>query len=77
MKLKFMFQKLMRHSKIVQWFGEGRLVRHPNGRYELIGGTRADFTAAKEWISLFGHEIILPPPTNLRRPPLTIRNQCV
>ena len=74
MKLKFTFLKLVRHGKIIQWFGEARLVRHPNGRYELIGGTRADFTAAKEWISLFGHEIVLQPPANLRRPMLETRN---
>jgi len=74
MKLKCLLQKLVRHSRIIQWFGQARLVRHPNGRYELIGGTRADLTAAKEWISLFGHEIVLQPPTNARRPLLENRN---
>ena len=68
MKLKFMLQKFINTGRIIQWFGEARLVRYANGRYELVGGTRADFTAAKEWVSLFGHEIILNRPTNARRP---------
>ena len=74
MKLKFMFQKIIRHGRIIQSFGEARLVRHANGRHELIGGTRADLTAAKEWISLFGHEIVLQPPANVRRTLLETRN---
>jgi hypothetical protein len=43
----------------VQQFGEARLVRHQNGRHELIGGSASDHTAAKEWVSLFAHEIVL------------------
>ena len=68
MKLKFIIQKLINPGRIIQWFGQSRLVRHSNGRYELIGGTRADFIAAKEWISLFAHEIVLSRPVNARHP---------
>jgi len=67
MKLKSLVQKLFHPTRIIQSFGPARLVRHANGRHELIGGTRADFAAAHEWISLFGHEIVLAPPTNARR----------
>ena len=37
-------------------FGDARLVRKLNGDYQLFGGTDADRTAAKQWISLFMHE---------------------
>ena len=43
----------------VAWFGAARLVRLENGRHELQGGTPLDRTNAREWISLFGHEILL------------------
>ena len=67
MKIKFMLKKLIGGDRNIQRFGQARLVQCSDGRYELIGGTRADFTAAKEWISLFGHEIVLSRPANLRR----------
>lgn len=45
-------------------FGRARLVlvrngaTDPTGRHELIGGTAADRVAAREWCSLFAHEVI-------------------
>ena len=45
-------------SKVIQRFGDAKLVRHRNGQHELIGGTNADRTAAFEWVSLFAHEIV-------------------
>ena len=65
MKLKFL--KFGNTGRTIQSFGQARLVRHVNGQHELIGGTRSDFIAAKEWISLFGHEIVLSHPANTRR----------
>ena len=67
MKLNFIFRKLVSAERIVQWFGEARLVQRADGRHELIGGTRADLAAAREWISLFGHDIVLSKPENTRR----------
>ncbi len=37
-------------------FGKARLVRHPHGKYELQGGSRADRIEAREWVSLFMHQ---------------------
>jgi hypothetical protein len=68
MKLKSLVQKCLHPTRLIQSFGPARLVRHANGRYELIGGSRAEFAAAHEWISLFGHEIVLTPPADLRHP---------
>ena len=39
-------------------FGGARIVRHLDGRFELIGGTPADHAAAREWCSLFLHEAL-------------------
>lgn len=47
------------NTKTVQRFGQAKLVRHRNGRHELIGGSAADRAMAKEWISLFAHEIVI------------------
>jgi hypothetical protein len=45
-------------GQIVRHFGEARLVKFSRGKYELIGGNAGDLTAAKEWVSLFAHEIV-------------------
>lgn len=35
-----------------------RLVRHLNGRHELIGGTPDDLVAVREWCSMFAHDLV-------------------
>ena len=55
MKLKNLIPK---RKQVVRQFGQARLVKLPNGRHELIGGTDQDRTAALEWASLFAHEIV-------------------
>jgi hypothetical protein len=44
--------------KIINHFGNALLVRRTDGKHDLIGGSDSDYTAAKEWVSLFAHEII-------------------
>jgi hypothetical protein len=39
-------------------FGTARLVKKPDGRHELIGGTADDHAAAREWCSMFAHEVV-------------------
>jgi hypothetical protein len=50
------------NGRIIQKFGEARLVRHPDGKHELIGGSTADAAEANEWVSLFAHEIVFSRP---------------
>jgi hypothetical protein len=50
------------NSRIIQKFGAAKLVRHADGKHELIGGTTADVAEAKEWVSLFAHEIVFSRP---------------
>ncbi len=51
-------------AQIIATFGDAQLVKNIDGRYKLRGGSTADYTAAKEWVSLFLHEAVvsLPPP---------------
>ena len=45
--------------QIIATFGTARLVRNLNGRHELIGGTADDHAEAREWCSVFAHEIVI------------------
>jgi len=45
-------------GRVIQEFGGAKLVRRPNGKHELVGGSMADLMAANEWVSLFAHEIV-------------------
>ena len=37
-------------------FGAARLVKHLDGKIQLLGGTPDDRRAAREWCSMFLHE---------------------
>ena len=58
MKITNIGKRIVNKAKIICRFGSAWLIRRANGRHELIGGTDNDFTAAKEWASLFAHEIV-------------------
>ena len=47
----------VRHALVAR-FGPARLVRKPDGRHELIGGTEDHRATAREWCSLFAPEIV-------------------
>ena len=60
--------KLNRHTwfptnetELIARFGAARLVRYLDGRHELIGGSPDDLTAAREWCSLFAHDLVFSP----------------
>ena len=57
MKLKNIIPQRYR-SQIVRLFGEAKLICRSNGQHELIGGTADDHAAAREWCSLFAHEVV-------------------
>lgn len=44
--------------QFVAAFGTARLVKKSDGNHELIGGTADDRAAAREWCSLFAHEVV-------------------
>ena len=52
--------------RLIATFGHARLVRLPEGGYELLGGSAADCVAAREWCSLFAPEIVFSVPRRIR-----------
>jgi hypothetical protein len=59
MKLKQFITAITLRNETVARFGTARLVREPRGRFQLVGGTTEDRSAAREWASLFLHEAVL------------------
>ena len=49
-------------GKIVNRFGNALLIKRSDGKHELVGGSDRDYTEAKEWVSLFAHEIVFSRP---------------
>jgi hypothetical protein len=47
---------MMDKVETITRFGAARLVKTNSGKIELIGGSRDDRRAAREWCSLFLHE---------------------
>ena len=62
MKINTIGKRIVNTAKVINRFGNAWLIRRTNGRHELIGGTAGDFTAAKEWASLFAHDIVFSRP---------------
>lgn len=48
---------IIKPAKTINRFGNARLIRGENGEYALVGGSDGDYTEAKEWVSLFAHDI--------------------
>jgi hypothetical protein len=49
---------IIKTKSIINRFGNAWLVRGSNGKTALVGGTTNDFTEAKEWVSLFAHDVV-------------------
>jgi hypothetical protein len=45
-----------REAEVIAFFGQARLIRTVDFKYELRGGSHDDRIAAREWISLFFHD---------------------
>ena len=59
MKIKTIYGQIIKpRQKLIAAFGQARLVRCRDGKYELIGGLPEDLAQAREWISLFLHEAV-------------------
>jgi hypothetical protein len=55
MKLRHLFPEL----NVIATFGNARLVRNCEGKFELMGGSKDERAQAEEWISLFMHEAVI------------------
>ena len=52
--------RIMLHTRrVVALFGQARLMREGDGRFQLEGGNRHDRLAAIEWSSMFLPEAVL------------------
>jgi hypothetical protein len=58
MKLK-LFPGFRERTEVVLIFGGAQLLRHPDGKMELRGGSKDDRFHVKEWISIFMHEAVI------------------
>jgi hypothetical protein len=56
MRFKNYFPELSRNeAEVIATFGQAKLVKTLDFKYELRGGSHDDRLAAREWISLFFH----------------------
>jgi hypothetical protein len=60
MKLKTHDETQARGHEVIAQFGQADLIKQPNGTWQLKGGSEEDRLSAREWISLFMHEAVLP-----------------
>jgi hypothetical protein len=58
MRFRNPFAALKDEGRVIAIFGQARLLKHLDGKYELCGGSKEDRQAVREWISLFCHEIV-------------------
>jgi hypothetical protein len=58
MKARHICTNIINALKIINHFGNALLVKRADGKHELVGGSDGDYTDAKEWVSLFAHEIV-------------------
>jgi len=63
-----LIHRLNKHDtgRVIRKFGEARLLKHANGKHELIGGSAADIADAHDWVSLFAHEVVITRPGSRR-----------
>ena len=60
MKTSLLLNSIRKHQgEVIAGWGDARLIRHPDGHHQLVGGTAADQAAARQWITLFAPDIVL------------------
>ncbi len=58
MNIKNFCHSLLHHGRIIHRFGNAWLIQIAGRKFKLVGGSDEDLTAAKEWTSLFAHDIV-------------------
>jgi hypothetical protein len=59
MKHKTFFPWFNDQGEVIASFGDAQLVRYLDGKCELRCGSKEDRLAAREWISMFWHEMVV------------------
>jgi len=60
MKLRNPIHLFSDEGEVLAQFGQAALIRKTDGKWQLRGGSRADRLTAREWISLFKHDVVVP-----------------
>ena len=56
---RFFSQVAKTEGEVVVEFGEAKLIKTVDGKFELRGGSKDDLIAAREWISLFMNDKVI------------------
>ncbi len=59
MKIRNYLPLFQDNGEVIAGFGQARLLKFMDGKYELRGGSKDDRTAAHEWISMFFHDVVV------------------
>ena len=59
MKNGHLFSEQADTGEVIALFGDAKLVKTIDSKYELRGGSKGDRIAAQEWVSMFMHEMVL------------------
>ena len=59
MKLRNFLMEFKDDGEVIASFGQAQLVKYLDGKYKLSGGSTDDRQAAKEWISMFCHDVVV------------------
>jgi hypothetical protein len=53
------FRTFKDDGEVIAFFGKAKLVKYLDGKYELRDGSKDDRLEAREWISLFCHNVVV------------------
>jgi hypothetical protein len=59
MEIRSFVPEFKDEGTVIASFGEAKVIKFLDGKYELRGGSREDRIGAHEWISLFCHEVVV------------------
>jgi hypothetical protein len=59
MKHRTFFPWFKDEGEVIASFGQAQLVRYLDGKCELRQGSAEDRLAAKHWISMFWHDVVV------------------
>lgn len=60
MKIRNFIRDLIRSDgQVIASWGEAKLIKTVEGKYQLRGGSKEDLISAREWISLFMNDAVV------------------
>ena len=58
--MKHFFPELRKtEGEVIASWGDAKLIKTLDGKYELVGGSKDDLTSAHEWISIFMADTVI------------------